>query len=156
MSVLKLYCTVCIPIIIQRFVDNVKYPLQTWLTLKFVALTTHLKMLQYAGNVTYMYSYQSTFHVQVNMTVNQTVKKYQKCNYLIYTSNLCMYVVLNQVYSVVQVEISWVPTRCGAEEFLFCSQLKMYQQLATLSATDHDFPVTVTFHKTSLDLAPSI
>ena len=106
-------------------------------------------MLQYAGNVTYMYSYQSTFHVQVNMTVNQTVKKYQKCNYLIYTSNLCMYVVINQVYSVIQ-----VPTRCGAEEFLFCSRLKMYQQLATLSGSDHDFPVTVTFHKTFLDLAP--
>ena len=31
-------------------------------------------MLQYAGNVTYMYSYQSNFHVQVYMTVNQTVK----------------------------------------------------------------------------------
>ena len=95
------------------------------------------------------------YSVQVNMTVNETVKKYQKCNYLIYTSNLCMYVVLNQVYSVVQVEISLVPTGCGAEEFLFCSQLIMYQQLVTLSATDHDFPFTVTFPKTSLDLAPS-
>ena len=32
-------------------------------------------MLQYAGNLTYMYSYQSNFHVQVYMTVNQTVQK---------------------------------------------------------------------------------
>ena len=76
-------------------------------------------MLQYAGNVTYMYSYQSTFHVQVNMTVNETVKKYQKCNYLIYTSNLCMYVVLNQVYSVVQVEYPGYPQ--GAVQRSFCS-----------------------------------
>ena len=130
--------------------------LQTWLTLKFVAYyTPENATVCWKCNLQYMYSYQSPFHVQVNMTVNETVKKYQKCNYLIYTSHLCMYVVLNQVYSVVQVEISWVPTRRGAEEFLFCSQLKMYQQLATLSATDHDFPVTVTFHKTSLDLAPS-
>ena len=76
-------------------------------------------MLQFAGNLTYMYSYQSNFHVQVYMTVNQTVKKIiKKCNYLIYTSHpICVHMVLNQVYSAVEAEITWVPKGCREVKF---------------------------------------